>query len=109
MLESTKVLTVIQRFPSRHLGSAEVEGRMETGQRSLFRLPIGIVALDDFQQFLSQHRAHTGAALGGNGSSPFEERLVYGERDVLLHEMQFQFTRKTRERRFDSLELRNRR
>jgi hypothetical protein len=92
----------MEGFPSRYLASAEVEGRMEAGQRSLFRLPIGIVALDDFQQFLSQHGAHTSAALGGSGSSPFEERFVYGERDVLLHEVQFQFTRKKRERRFDS-------
>src|ERR1700679_2952285 len=100
MLESTKVLTVMQGFPSRHLPSAEVECRMEAGQRSLLRLLIGILSLDDLEQFLSQHGAHTGPALGGNGPSPFEERFVHCERDVLLHEVQVQLTRKRREQRF---------
>src|ERR1700693_5447641 len=102
MLESTKVLTVMEGFASRHLGAAEVEWRMEAGQRSLLRLLIGVLSLDDRQQFLSQHGAHTGAALGGKGASPFEERFIHGEGDVLLHEVQFQFTRKRREGRIAS-------
>jgi hypothetical protein len=42
---------------------------MEAGERSLLRLPVGILALDDLQQFLSQDAARAGPALDGDGAS----------------------------------------
>jgi hypothetical protein len=76
----------MQGFPSRQLPSAEVEWRIKAGERSQLCLLVGILGIDDFQQFLSQHGAHAGAVLGGKDASPFEKRFVDGESDVLLQE-----------------------
>jgi hypothetical protein len=59
---------------------------MESSERSLLRLFIGVLAFYDFQQFLSQNGANTRAALGGEGASSFQEGFVHCESDVLLHE-----------------------
>jgi len=89
----------MQGFSRRLLPSAEMEWRIEPSHRSHLRLFIDVLALDDFQKFLSQEGASHWRRAGMLAREPLFRRDLSKARVMFCFmNVQGQFTRKKRER-----------
>jgi hypothetical protein len=86
MLESTKVLAIMQRLPWDSLAAVEVERRREPRQRPAPRLAVLALPIRNPEQFLRQHRANARSPLSSQCACFPEQGLLKRYRDVLLHD-----------------------
>lgn len=86
MLESTKVLAIMQRLPRDSLAAPEVEWRGEPRQRPSHRLAVLTFPIRVPEQFLRQQSANARPTLGSQRARFSEQGFLDRYRDALPHD-----------------------